>query len=164
RVPSLYERFGTFFSSFGTPSFVALGDPNLKPEKTIAFDAGIEQNAAKDRMRLTATWFYTRLADIIGFANVAPNIGTTIRPFGGYDNEKGGIARGIEFSGKVKATTSTDIFASYTFTNSDQRTPQVSGSRVLQTLGIPNHQFTLVATQRFKKFWLNFDFLATGTF
>ena len=42
RVPSLYERFGTFFSSFGTPSFVALGDPSLKPEKSIAFDAGIE--------------------------------------------------------------------------------------------------------------------------
>jgi vitamin B12 transporter len=164
RVPSLFERFGSFFSSFGTPSFVALGDPFLKPEKTIAFDAGIEQNLVKDRVRLSATYFYTQLKDIIGFGNVVPNIGTTTRPFGGYLNQKGGIARGGEFSGTVRPTNSTDIFTSYTYTNSDQRTPQVSGSRIIKTLGIPDHQFTLVVTQRFKRFWVNFDFLATARY
>ena len=30
RVPSLYERFGTFYSSF-SQNFTALGDPNLNP-------------------------------------------------------------------------------------------------------------------------------------
>ena len=164
RVPSLYERFGTFFSTFGTPSFIAIGDPFLKPEKTIAFDAGVEQNIGRDGVRLSATYFYTRLNDIIGFGNSVPDIGSTTRPFGGYENQKGGIARGGEFSVKAKATASTDIFASYTFTNSDQRSPQVSGSTILKTLGIPDHQFTLVATQRFKRFWVNFDFLATSTY
>lgn len=164
RVPSLYERFGTFYSSFGTPSFIALGDPNLKPEKTIAFDAGLEQNVFANRARLSATYFYTKLIDTIGFGNVVPNIGTTTRPFGGYLNTKGGIARGAEFSGKVRASGSTDIFASYTFTNSDQRVPQVTGNRNVSTLGIPDHQFTLVATQRFKRAWVNFDFLATSDY
>ncbi|HTH50456.1 MAG TPA: TonB-dependent receptor [Pyrinomonadaceae bacterium] len=165
RVPSLYERFGTFFSSFGTPSFIALGDPFLKPERSIAFDFGIEQNAAKDRVHLSATYFYTRLKDIIGFGNVVPNIGTTTRPFGGYENQKGGIARGAEFSVKAKATTSTDLFASYTFTNSDQRAEQITGSGVISTLGVPEHQFTLVATQRFAHHaWINFDFLATSSY
>ncbi|NJM52083.1 MAG: TonB-dependent receptor [Blastocatellia bacterium] len=32
RVPSLYERFGTFYSSFSA-AFIALGNPALKPEK-----------------------------------------------------------------------------------------------------------------------------------
>ena len=96
RVPSLYERFGTFFF-FGSRS-LSLGDPFLKPEKTIAFDAGVEQNFAKERVKVSATYFYTRLKDIIGFGNVVPNIGTTTRPFGGYQNQKGGIARGGEFS------------------------------------------------------------------
>jgi len=164
RVPSLYERFGTFFSSFGTPEFIALGDPNLKPEKTIAFDAGLEQNLFGSRARLSATFFYTKLIDTIGYGNVVPNIGTTPRPFGGYLNTKGGIARGAEFSGKVKASGSTDIFASYTFTNSDQRVPQVTGNTNISTLGIPDHQFTLVATQRFKRAWVNFDFLATSDY
>ncbi len=164
RVPSLYERFGSFFSSFGTPSFIAIGDPFLKPEKTIAFDAGVEQNLAEGRILLSATYFYTRLNDIIGFGNVVPNIGATTRPFGGYENQKGGTARGGEFSLKAKPTRSMDIFTSYTFTNSIQRTPQVTGNPSLKTLGVPDHQFTLVATQRFKRFWVNFDFLATSSY
>ncbi len=168
RVPSLYERFGTFLATFLTPNrFVPIGAPNLKPEKTIAFDAGVEQNVGHDRVRLTATYFYTRLTDIIGYGTLPqPD------PFGrdnnlsggGYQNQKGGIARGGEFSIKAKATASTDIFASYTFTNSQQRTPQVQFSGILKTLGIPNHQFTLVATQRIKRAWVNFDFLATSKY
>ena len=164
RVPSLYERFGTFFNTFPSNAFVALGDPFLKPEKTIAFDFGLEQNVAKDRVRLSATYFYTRLNDIIGFGNTASNIGTTTRPFGGYVNQKGGNARGGEFSVKAKASSSTDFFASYTYTDSRQLTPQVTGSGIRKTLGIPDHQFTLVATQRFGRAWVNFDFVGTSTY
>jgi iron complex outermembrane receptor protein len=164
RVPSLYERFGTFYSSFGTPSFVALGDPFLKPEKTIAFDGGIEQNLFANRAKLTAVYFYTKLIETIGYGNVVVNIGETPRPFGGYLNTKGGIARGAELSGRVRATDSTDVFASYTFTNSDQRLPQVTGTNIIETLGIPKNQFTLTATQRFKRAWVNLDFLATSDY
>ncbi len=165
RVPSLYERFGTFYATFFNPNrFVALGDPNLKPEKTIAFDGGVEQTLFNKRANLSATYFYTKLIDTIGFGNVVPPIGTTRRDFGGYLNTKGGIARGAEFSGRTKISDSTDFFASYTFTNSDQRAPQVTGNRNISTLGIPEHQFTLVATQRFKRAWVNFDFLATSDY
>ncbi len=164
RVPSLYERFGTFFSSFGGAAFFALGDPNLKPEKTIAVDGGIEQSLFKRRVNLSATYFYTKLSETIGYGNVVPAIGTTVRPFGGYLNTKGGIARGAELSGKVRASASTDIFASYTLTNSDQRTPQVTGNSNIATLGIPAHQLTLVANQRFGRAWINFDLLATSNY
>lgn len=164
RVPSLFERFGTFFSSFGGAAFFALGDPDLKPEKTIAFDAGIEQYLAKGDVKLTAVYFYTKLIDTVGFGNTVRDIGTTKRPFGGYENQKGGLARGVEFSGTIKPTRSTDIFGSYTFTNSDQRTPQVFGSGVIETLGIPKHQVTLVATQRIKRFWVNVDLLAASEY
>lgn len=164
RVPSLFERFGTFFSTFFGPEFVALGDPNLKPERTIAADGGIEQDLFKNRARLSATYFYTKLIDTIGFGNSVLDIGSTTRPFGGYENQKGGIARGLEFSGTAKATSSTDVFASYTFTNSDQRAPQVTGNPNIETLGVPKHQFTIVATQRIKRFWVNFDLLVTGSY
>ena len=158
RVPSLYERFGTFFNTFGEIGFVALGDPGLRPEKTIAFDVGIEQGLAANRVRLTATYFYTHLRDVIGFGSVPDD------RFFGYLNTKGGIARGGEFSGTFKPTTSTEIFSSYTFTNSDQFAPQVAGTGVIDTLGIPKHQFTLVATQRIKRFWVNADVLATSDY
>jgi iron complex outermembrane receptor protein len=164
RVPSLYERFGTFFSSFGKPGFIALGDPNLKPERTIALDFGIEQNLLGDKGRLSAVYFYTHLIDTIGYGNVVPDIGSTPRPFGGYLNTKGGIARGGEFSGNLKPTNSTDFFASYTITKSLQREPQIAGSGILTTLGIPEHQFTLVATQRYERFWVNFDLLISSSY
>ncbi|MBC7798271.1 MAG: TonB-dependent receptor, partial [Pyrinomonadaceae bacterium] len=157
RVPSLYERFGTFYSTFGGNQFIALGDFALKPEKSIAYDFGAEQNLFNNRAKLTATYFYTKLIDTIGFGNNARVIPDTPRPFGGYLNTKGGIARGAEFSGKVRATSSTDIFASYTYTNSDQRVPQVSGNRNIATLGIPERQFTIVFNQRFNRLWVNFD-------
>ena len=158
RVPSLYERFGSYFSTFFGPEFVALGDPGLKPEKSLAFDAGIEQDLASNRVRLTATYFYTHLRDVIGFGSVPDD------RFFGYLNTKGGIARGGEFSATFKPTKSTDVFSSYTFTNSDQRTPQISGTGILDTLGIPKHQFTVVATQRFERFWVNADFVATSNY
>jgi len=160
RVPSLYERFGsTFFLGF-----TALGDPELKPERTVAFDGGVEQNLFDNRAKLTAVYFYTYLIDTIGFGNNGRVIPNTPRPFGGYLNTKGGIARGGEFSGQLRATDSTDVFASYTFTNSDQRVPQVPAARIIETLGIPKHQFTLVATQRFRRAWVNFDFLASSSY
>jgi vitamin B12 transporter len=165
RVPSLFERFGTFFDNFSVPNrFVALGDPGLKPEKSIAADGGVERSFTGDKFRLTAVYFYTKLIDTIGFGNSVPDVGTTSRPFGGYENQKGGIARGAEISATIKATRSTDIFASYTFTNSDQRQQQITGSGVIETLGIPKHQFNLVATQRIKRFWVNFDFLAASSY
>lgn len=163
RVPSLYERFGTFFSSFSS-SFTALGDPFLKPERTIAVDFGVEQNLFKERARLTAVYFYTQFEEAIGFANDVPNIGSTTRPFGGYLNTKGGVSRGLEFSGQARLESNTDIFASYTFTNSDQRTAPVSGNTNLKTLGVPDHQFTFAITQRIKDFWVNFDFLGTSSY
>ncbi len=99
---------------------------------------------------------------MIGYGNIVPNIGATTRPFGGYLNQKGGIARGGEFSASIKPTASTDIFTSYTYTNSDQAAPQVTGSRINTTLGVPAQQFTLVATQRFRRFWVNLDLLVTS--
>ncbi|MDM7922160.1 MAG: TonB-dependent receptor plug domain-containing protein [Pyrinomonadaceae bacterium] len=164
RVPSLYERFGTFYSSFGTPRFVALGDPGLKPERSVAFDAGIEQDLFGNKAKLSAVYFYTKLTDTIGFGNVVAPIGTTTRPFGGYINQEGGIARGGEFSIAAKPIRSADVFVSYTYTNSDQLVPQVTGSGVIATLGIPENQFTLVATQRFQRFWVNVDVLATSSY
>lgn len=164
RVPSLYERFGSFYSSFGKPEFIALGDPSLKPERTIAFDGGIEQNLFGERAKLTAVYFYTKLIDTIGYGNVVPMVGNTERPFGGYLNQKGGIARGAEFSAALRPAASTYIFASYTYTNSDQNEPQVSGSGVYRSLGIPADQFSLVATQNIGRFWVNFDFLASSSY
>lgn len=162
RVPSLYERFGSFFF-FG--SFSGLGNPQLKPERSIGLDGGIEQNLASDKVKLSATYFYTKINDEITYMQINQVGGAQ------YQNFDKHFARGAEFSVSVKPKDCLDLFASYTFTNSDVRNfsrilfPVVAGvtSRDQKAFGVPDHQFTLVATQRYKKFWVNFDFLATST-
>ena len=164
RVPSLYERFGSFFSSF-SQSFTALGDPALEPERSLAFDAGIDQSFFDGRLNLSSTYFYTRLIDTIGFGNVVPPIGTTGRPFGGYENTDGGIARGLEFTSQMTPLETTSIFLSYTYTNSDQRRPQVSGSGIIRTLGLPENRFTMNLNQRIgRRASINFDFEASDSY
>ncbi len=168
RVPSLYERFGTFYANYLTPNqFIPIGAPNLKPERSIAFDGGVEQNAFDNRAKFSAVYFYTKLLNTIGYGTLPqpdPFGRDNFASGGGYINTKGGIARGAEFSASVKAAKSTDVFASYTFTNSDQRAPQVSGNANIETLGIPKNQFTLTATQRFARAWVNLDFLASDSY
>jgi vitamin B12 transporter len=160
RKPSLYERFGTFFSPFF--GYTALGDPRLAPERAVSFDAGVDQSLSANRVRLSATYFYTRLQEIVGFGPVGPN-----DPFGrifdSFVNTGGGLARGAELSVEASPARAFDLFASYTFTNSDQRRPAVPG--VLRSFAIPDHQFTLVATQRFgERVAVNFDFVATSDY
>lgn len=157
RAPSLYERFGTslFFGFFS-----AFGDPRLRPDRSIAFDAGIDQTFADSRVRLSATYFYTRLQEVIDFGLTGSN-----DPFGrffGYVNTGGGLARGAEMSAELSPTPSLRIFSAYTYTNSDQRLPR---NGVLTTLGVPAHQFSLVATQRAgERFFVNFDLIASSSY
>ena len=157
RVPSLYERFGSYFSVYPVPGFTALGDPNLKPERTLAFDAGIEQQLFSRTLKLSATYFYTWLNDVIGYGYNGRSVPGASRPYGGYLNQKGGISRGLETFVDWNPDSSFEIFGSYTFTNSDQRNPQIPSSRSLESLGIGNHQVTMSATKRFSEFWINTD-------
>jgi outer membrane receptor protein involved in Fe transport len=163
RVPSLYERFGTFYSSmFG---YSNSGDPNLAPEKSVALDAGVEQSFLSDRLRLTGTYFYTDVTRAIDFAFCVPRCLPAPDPlsrFGGYYNTNGRIARGVETSAEIKPTANTRFFTSYTFTNSDERNPL--NLFVSTSPGIPSHVFTLVVTQRFGKAWVNFDYTGTSSY
>jgi iron complex outermembrane receptor protein len=145
RAPSLYERFGTAFSSFGYSTY---GDPRLRPDRSIAVDAGIDQTLARNRVRASATWFYTRLQEIIifDFSGVISPSTDPFGRFGGYRNTGGGLARGLELSASGALGRHLDLAGAYTYTNADQRRPLVSG--ILQSFVVPEHQFSLVATGR----------------
>ncbi|MFN2596694.1 MAG: TonB-dependent receptor plug domain-containing protein [Pyrinomonadaceae bacterium] len=161
REPSLFERFGASFSNlFG---FSAFGDPRLAPERAISFDAGVDQSFARDRARASATYFYARLQETIVFDFT----GLVAQPdpfgrFGGYVNTRGGLARGVELSFDAAPTRALDLRASYTFTNSDERTPRLGQVRAF---AIPDHQFSLVATGRLgRRTFFNFDLSATSDY
>lgn len=143
RAPSSYERFGAYLS----PSFSSFyGDPRLSPERSVAFDVGIDQWLFGSKARLSGTFFYTDLSETVlfDFANFPAD--DPFGRFGGYVNGGGGIARGVELSGEVSPTSSTRMRASYTFTNSASRTPRI-GSDFFKLPGQSDHIFSFVATQ-----------------
>src|SRR5262245_26479285 len=163
RAPAIFERFGSiFFNGVFSP----LGDPRLRPERSIAVDLGIDQRFAGDRVRLSATYFYTRLQEVIVFDSTG-FIAPTTDPFGrfsGYLNTGGGLARGAEFGVSARPYRTLDLSASYTFTNAVNRIPSnVPG--FLQTFTQPRHMFTLVAAQQItRRLELIFDMFAYGSY
>ena len=163
RAPSLFERFGTAFDSFF--GYSVFGDPRLEPERSIAFDAGIDQSFHENRVRLSATYFYTELRKIIIF-DFTGLIDFTTDPFGrfgGYLNTNGGIARGAEVELRATPIRTLNLTAAYTFTKAQQRTPQVPGT--IRSLIIPDHQFSIVATQSLgRRVLVNFDFSASSDY
>jgi iron complex outermembrane receptor protein len=163
RAPSLFERFGTAFDSFF--GYSVFGDPRLEPERSIAFDAGIEQAFHDNRVRLSATYFYTQLRKIIifDFSGLIDFNTDPFGRFGGYLNTNGGIARGAEIELRATPTRTLNLTAAYTFTKAQQRTPQVPGT--IRSLVIPDHQFAIVATQRVgRRILVNFDFSASSNY
>ena len=59
KAPTLSEMFENF------PSFGFFGNPNLKPETSIGYDAGFEQPLFGDALRFGATYFHNAITNLI---------------------------------------------------------------------------------------------------
>jgi hypothetical protein len=165
RLPSLYERFGGYlFDGYD----YAFGDPRLAPERAVTGDIGLDQYAFRERLKVNATYFYTRLQHFITYLDFPPGYVDSYGRFGGYSGAPGGISRGVEISGTLRATRRTNVYATYTYTNSkDLQSEYYTGLPYapLQTPRILPHQVSFVATQQFGKHAdLGMDFLAGSKF
>ena len=58
KEPNFDEQFETAFSR---------GNPDLEPERTLTWDAGIEQHVAGSRLVVAATWFDQRFANLVQY-------------------------------------------------------------------------------------------------
>jgi vitamin B12 transporter len=163
RAPSLYERFGTGF--FGG-SFSPYGDPRLRPDRSIAVDGGLDQSFWRGRVKASATYFYTRLQEVsvFDFSGLIDPSTDPFGRFGGYRNTGGGLARGIELSIHAKPALTTEVQASYTYTNADQRVPS-SVAGFLPSFGISAHQFSALLNQRLtRRLEATFELFAAGDY
>ncbi len=142
RAPSLFERLGSGYDSeFGYSVF---GDPRLGPESSLGIDAGVEQTAAGGRVRLSATWFRTRLDDAILF-DFSGAINPASDPFGrssGYRSAGRGLSSGLEMTASFRPRASAGLTAAYTFLDAEAPTGVADAPRAL---AVPRHQFSLVA-------------------
>ena len=163
RTPTLYERFGY---SFFAGSFSAFGDPRIAPERAVAMDVGFDQYLASQRLRVSGTYFYTRLQEVIGF-DFSGLISSRTDPYGrssGYRNTGGGLARGAELSIQAQATRKLFFQAAYTRTNADERNSVLLGGSV-RSIRVSDHMFTALVTQRFGKGWeTTLDFFGASNY
>jgi vitamin B12 transporter len=96
KSPSLYQLFAP------PTSFGPVGNPALRPERALGWDAGIEQRLAADRVVLALTWFENAFRDLVDFDYAA-----------GYVNIGRARTRGLEASAEVKPADGLRFAASY---------------------------------------------------
>ncbi len=119
----------------------------MRPERSLAVDAGFDQYFVNSKVRVSGTVFYTRLQEVIGFASLMND------PFGrggGYVNTGGGLARGVELSGEARPWRSMLLQSSYTYTNADERVSILTNGGIRAIRVFP-HAVTFVATQQLTK-------------
>ena len=116
RISASYGRSikePTILQSF-SPSPFFLGNPDLLPERARAFEAGLEQRLAGERLRLNATWFDNRYRDIISLQTI-----DEARFTSQYFNVGLTTARGVELSGDLALVSGWRAKGGYTYTDSE---------------------------------------------
>jgi vitamin B12 transporter len=102
--------------SFGTdPCFP--GNPNLSPEQSRTASAGVDQQFADGRVRVTADYFYNQFRNVISFAFLAPTPSCQFGT-GTYFNTDLAIARGVNLSAESKINRWISVSGHYSFDNS----------------------------------------------
>ena len=117
KEPALEQSFGS------DPCYP--GNPNLQPEQSQTFNAGLDQYFASDRARVSLTFFASRFTDIISFA---PNPPPNPNFCGTYFNTDLARARGLNLSGELRLKRWFTIDGYYTY----------DATKVLQTDNPPS--------------------------
>jgi vitamin B12 transporter len=158
RAPSLYERFGTALFS---GRYSIYGDPNLQPDRAISMDFGVDQYLVSNKAKISATYFYTRLQQVVGFGPVPRE------PFGrtsGYFNTGGALARGVELSTSLQPTSKLSVQSSYAYAATLERRP-IFLTGELQSQRVFPHTFSLTTTYFFtKSLDATFDYFAASSY
>lgn len=117
RAPSLYELYDPF-----------AGNPDLQPETSVSFDAGIEQTFLDGRMVADVTYFMSEIDDLIAYS------GLSYIQIPGTSKQQG-----VETSLTYAVNGWLDVGASYTYTESHDQT----GARIPR---VPLHTVGLLAS------------------
>jgi vitamin B12 transporter len=131
-----------FIQSYSpSPSF--LGNPDLKPERSRGFDAGVEQRFARDRVAVDATYFSNHFDDLI---SLGPSDPVTFNAR--YENIGKTRASGVELSGTA-VFVGLRLSGGYTFLDSEvirstSSSPIFAAGRALYRR--PRHSGSMQAT------------------
>jgi len=141
KAPTLSELFQNF-----PPFFFA--NPNLRPESSTGYDAGIEQGVAEGVLRFGITYYYNRIHDLIG-SNAT---GTS------YANIGRVTTQGVESFMAYQPLKTLTLRVDYTFTDA------MDAVLHEELLRRPKHKGTFNAAWQATRAWsLNLNVLTVGT-
>jgi vitamin B12 transporter len=120
KEPRFDQTLGDNFGDFGNPA--------LKPESSKNWSAGLEQKLMRDRVRLTAEYFYSSFYNIVSFAFCLPELtdptvntcgftipGASPSGFGFYFNTDRALARGVNVAAETSFTRWLNLAGNYTY-------------------------------------------------
>lgn len=102
KAPSLYQLYAPA-STYGP-----IGNPDLKPEESEGWDAGVEQELCEGRVKAGVTYFRTDYKDMIEFES-------------GYVNKTKVRTSGVEVFADLQAAEDIAVGVSYTYTDAEDR-------------------------------------------
>jgi vitamin B12 transporter len=128
---------GTGFRAptFNDLFFPGFGNPDLQPEDSLSWDAGVDQKLWDDRIRLGLTYFNNKFKNLITCCTPLPTA-----PFGGPFNVGRARSQGIEFTAEVSLLKNLVASANYTYTDSENET---TGERLPRE---PEHRWNVGLT------------------
>lgn len=129
-----------------SPCGVIVGNPDLDPETSVNYEAALLYDNGLD-LSLGATLFYTKLKNQVNSERVYNADGSFARwpedpnytLFRFYNLDEG-VMKGVELTGTWQAADSVTLQASYTFTDSEQKTGTYAG---LPMTRVPKHLASL---------------------
>lgn len=148
RAPTLYEMYMPRSEYWGSWS---QGNKNLRPEKSLGWEAGIIQEIFEGRNRTEASFFYTHYDQMIAWSDCDYQWGM---PMGGtYENLSNVVNKGVELQNTTRLFDVFTFTAGYTYLDSrcydrteyfDWQTMRAGADKYNKRLARrPEHQFTL---------------------
>ncbi len=125
KAPALSQLYLQSSSSYGE----YVGNPDLVPETSRGFDAGVEQTLFDKRLSLGATYFQNRIENMIVYVYGTPSTLT---------NEQNGRSKGVESYASLAVTKDLDLRLDYTWM-------ALNGDTQAQVVRRPRHKLSLGA-------------------
>ncbi len=153
-------RAPAFTEILGFPEFGIAGNPNLRPEKNVATDLGVDYLQEEGLRGLSATVFFNRFSDLIEFTFLGPAGSPN------YLNLEEARSRGMELDGFLVVAPFLRLGGHYTLTDTEVTDPGSDPSGSFEQgrplLRRPRHEAGAFAEYLRRRYKLRIDFKFKG--
>ncbi len=115
------------------PNGAALNNPNLRPVRTVDYEAGFQQKLS-DNMAFKMSAYYKEMKDLIQ-QRVLANVASPLNTYKIFDNLDFGTVKGFSFSLDRRRTNNLELTATYTLQFADGSGSDANSSNGINTRG-----------------------------